>query len=126
MQSIKSFLAAFYLLDQCYWIEQTDPLGMLLGMMNPERWEDGHPADLVLYEDWRDRAGKKEITEENLLEAVISYVEYYGKYLDFNFSQTLKILRTQIGPPQICLAIQRAQEKFEKHPQTYSREAYSG
>ena len=80
----------------------------------------------MLYEDWRDRAGKKEITEENLLEAVISYVKYYGKYLDFNFSQTLKILRTQIGPPQICLAIQRAQEKFEKHPQTYSREAYSG
>ena len=72
MKSIKSFLAAFYLLDQCYWIEQTDPLGMLLGMMNPEIWEDGHPADLVLYEDWRDRAGKKEITEENLLEAVIS------------------------------------------------------
>lgn len=36
MKSIKSFLAAFYLLDQCYWIEQTDPLGMLLGMMNPE------------------------------------------------------------------------------------------
>ena len=99
---------------------------MLLGMMNPEIWEDGHPADLVLYEDWRDRAGKKEITEENLLEAVISYVEYYGKYLDFNFSQTLKILRTQIGPPQICLAIQRAQEKFEKQPPTYSREAYSG
>ena len=88
MRAMQSFLMFFYILDQCYEKHQTDDLGGFLGSISPELWEDGKPMDQAVYNDWINRNNIIAINNENIVNAVCIFLEYYQIEFGYDFSKT--------------------------------------
>ena len=99
MTIMQSFLTFFYILDQGYEQYQEDDLGGLLGATSPEIWNDGHPMDKAIYNDWIEICNPDLINEQNIIEKTYDFLDYYEKKFGFNFEKTkhwLAIANNQI------------------------------
>lgn len=119
MNLAMSYLTMFYILDPCYFICEEDCLGMFLGMLDPEIWADGMPADPVMIKDWKKYLDGAQVDEQNIFSYTVGFLKYYGKRLDFDFTKTEEILQTQVDDRWIQRAIAQAKEKYARHD--YSR-----
>lgn len=115
MNTMQSFLAFFYLLDQCYDICKEDDLGMFLGMISPEIWEDGVPPDKAIYDDWKNHIQNITISENNIIKVSLKFLNDYGKELDFIFIKTNKVMDTIVDEKMIFTALSKAKELYESH-----------
>lgn len=119
MEPIQSFLTFFYILDSYYGLCKEDDLGAFLGMISPEIWTHGLPSDIAIYDDWKELIVKDAcVTKENILVFGKKFLEMYAGYLEFNFEQTLNLLKNQIDPLILEQAIKKANKLCEKHQYT--------
>lgn len=86
---MRSFLMFFYLLDQCWDRCKEDHLGVFLGMICPELWEDGRPMDQAVYLAW-----KQHCADQPIADAAYGFLEQYENRFGFDFSQTKICLRS--------------------------------
>lgn len=118
MRPIESFLMAFYIMDACYDVCKEDDLGMFLSMISPELWSDGLPADKEMYKDWKKMVQHTEVTDENIIEQCLAYLQLYRRSLNLRIPETEQFLKTQVTKRLIEWAQNAAQKKCEKHQYT--------
>lgn len=92
---MRSFLQFFHLLDAHFFEpgEHDEALGPFLGMISPNLWTDGLPADRAILNDWIKAYGEDPMDEESLLRASVEFLRSYEKY--FDFSRTIAWLQTR-------------------------------
>lgn len=92
---MRSFHQFIRLLDQCFFepVDHDEALGPFLGMISPNLWTDGLPADMAILNDWINANGEDPMDEETLLRASIEFLRSYEKY--FDFSRTIAWLQTR-------------------------------
>lgn len=106
---MKSFYVFFYILDQSYDQCQEDHLGGFLGAISPELWEDGLPADIAIYNDWKTMNDFEAINEKNIVKKIYDFLEHYEYEYGFDFSKTKQWLLTSINRSVIEKAEWKAQ-----------------
>lgn len=114
MMIMQSFLAFFYLLEQCYLQCQEDDLGGFLGAISPEIWEDGQPIDKAILIDWQKNRGHLSADGNNLAKVAFDFLEYYEHQFGYNFVQTKQCL-CNADNRAIENAIIKAREMCEKY-----------
>lgn len=115
MRLMQSFLAFFYVLDQCYDKCREDDLGGLLGSISPDLWEDGKPIDQAVLNDWRDRNKIELLNNHNILRAIYDFLEYYQQKFGYNFSETKVLLEKTVNDEMITRALDKASEMYQRY-----------
>lgn len=114
MKSIQSFLMFFYILDQCYDYCQEDDLGGFLGAISPQLWEDGKPIDIAVYKDWKNKTNINVLNNQNIIDSIFSFIDYYERQYGYNFKETKKALINFVDDEIIAKAFQRAKRTYQK------------
>lgn len=88
-----SFRQFFRLLDQCFFSpgDHDEALGAFLGMISPDLWADGLPADMAILNDWIKAYGEAPMDDEKLRSAAIEFLQRIG----FDFTHTIAWLQTR-------------------------------
>ena len=114
MKIMESFLTFFYILDQCYEQCQEDDLGGLLGAISPEIWEDGQPMDKAIFNDWKELSNLDTVHEQNIIEKVSEFLDYYEKEFGFKFAEAKKWLN-KADSQGVKNAISKSCVMYEKY-----------
>lgn len=115
MKLMQSFLMFFYILDQCYDRCQESDLGGFLGLISPELWEDGTPINRAVYNDWKDRNHVESLDDQNIVNAVISFLDYYQKNFGYAFSKTKKLLKSMTNGEIVEKAAARTSMMYQRY-----------
>lgn len=86
-----SFLVMYYVLHQIYFQRKENDLGGFLGMISPELWVDGRPADYAVFDDWRNFF-RKGVADAPQYSDIYGFLELYENEFNFDFSLTKKQL----------------------------------
>ena len=92
MKTIESFLTFFYILDRIYNHCKENDLGGFLGQISPELWGDGKSIDNSVFTDWIMKSNPEVCNEENIVNEIYNFLEYYEKKYRYDFSRTKKYL----------------------------------
>ena len=103
----ESFYSMFYILDEVYQNENSDDLGAILGIMNPELLVDYEIVDSAIYDDWEEFIKNKLVNGNNLINLVEKFINEYANDFGFDISRSMKILKTNIKQEKILQCIQR-------------------
>lgn len=103
----ESFYSMFYILDEVYQNENSDDLGAILGIMNPELLVDYEIVDSAIYDDWKEFIRNKLVKSNNLINLVEEFITKYASDFGFDVSRSMKILKTNIDQEKILQCIQR-------------------
>ena len=115
MKAMQSFLMFFYILDQCYEQCPENDMGVFLGVVSPELWEDGKPMDKAVYNDWQDQNEVALLNNKNIKNATINFLKYYQTKSGLNFSKTISIIQNTANEEMIDNAINRTNMMYLKH-----------
>ena len=102
----ESFYSMFYILDEVYQNENSDDLGAILGIMNPELLVDYEIVDSAIYDDWEEFIKNKLVNGNNLINLVEKFINEYANDFGFDISRSMKILKTNIKQEKILQCIQ--------------------
>ena len=105
----------FRLLDLCYEQYPEDDLGGFLGSISPELWDDGKPADIAVYHDWKRMAAGSTLTDTHIIGVTHAFLENYEQKFGFDFSHTKHTL-LQISTEQM---LAKARAFADKMNETY-------
>lgn len=93
----ESYLAMFYLLDGYYDTTKNNILGIILGSLNPNLFNDGMPADSAAWIDWKNCIQKtfnKEIlSQAEVFQAIIVFLGFYQEEFGYNLNWILNELK---------------------------------
>ena len=112
MNNIQSFLLFFYILDQCYDICKEDGLGVFLGMISPELWQDGKPMAVDILDDWKRISEPRTIDNRNIIEKTCDFLCYYEKKSGFALEKVKQLLKTLDTKIIIENALVKAHEMY--------------
>lgn len=92
MKMYMKFLFLFYALEYCYDRNCLDlDLPPLLGVISPHLMANHLPIDQAIYEDWCLMCKNSE-TEEQLLEAVVTFLKAYREQFHFDLDDTIQMV----------------------------------
>ena len=115
MRVMQSFLMFFYILDQCYEQCPENDLGVFLGSISPELWEDGKPMDKAVYNDWKDRNDVALLNSQNIINATLDFLRIYQTKFGFDFSKTQSILKNKNGIEMLEKAAAKTDLMYQKY-----------
>lgn len=115
MKALQSFLVFFYILDQYYDQCQEEELGGFLGMISPEVWGDGRPADESIFTDWKKIYNPLAINEQDIVKRAYDFLCYYERQFGFKFPKTKQWLITMDNQTIVENAMVKAQEMYKKY-----------
>lgn len=115
MRVMQSFLMFFYILDQCYEQCPENDLGVFLGSISPELWEDGKPMDKAVYNDWKDRNDVALLNNQNIISATLDFLQFYQTKFGFDFSKTQSILENTGESEMLEKAATKTDLMYKKH-----------
>mgnify|MGYP005771858155 CR=1 FL=1 len=115
MKVMQSFLMFFYILDQCYEHCPENDLGGFLGSISPELWEDGKPIDKAVYNDWKARNNITLLNRQNIINAILDFLQYYQSKFGLDFSKTQSILKNTDGIEMIDMAMAKTDLMYQKY-----------
>lgn len=108
-----SFLIFFYILDECWQICHEDDLGGFLGAISPELLTTRMPIDMVYYDEWADFNKGYIIDSKDSLKRIYDFLEMFEKQFGFHFTETKKVLLSDITDEMIQAAIENARQMEE-------------
>lgn len=90
---MQSFHQLFRLLNTCFFTpgDHDEALGAFLGMISPDLWADGLPADMAILRDWIKLHGEAPMDEATLRRAAVDFLRSLG----FDFTHTIAWLQNQ-------------------------------
>lgn len=90
---MRSFHQLHHLLHTCFFApgDHDEALGAFLGMISPDLWSDGLPADMAILNDWIKANGEEPMSDEALRRAAIEFLQSFG----FDFTHTIAWLQNQ-------------------------------
>ena len=103
----ESFYSMFYILDEVYQNENSDDLGAILGIMNPELLVDYEIVDSAIYDDWKEFIRNKLVKSNNLINLVEEFITKYASDFGFDISRSMKILKNDMNQENILQCIQK-------------------
>lgn len=111
---MKQFLILYYLLDVCYFRDPEDNLAMLLSPLSPEMFLGGMPIDPILYTDWKREYPHTWHTQEEVVDAANSFLDFYKKHFNYHFEKAKKTL-SEITPEMFEEAQELAKKTWEEN-----------
>lgn len=105
-----SFLIFFYILDECWQLCHEDDLGGFLGAISPELLTTRMPIDMVYYYDWAEYNKGYIIDSRDSLKRIYDFLEMFEKQFGFHFTETKKVLLSDITDEMIQKAIENAKQ----------------
>lgn len=106
----ESFYSMFYILDEVYQNENSDDLGAILGIMNPELLVDYEVIDSAIFDDWKEFIRDKSVNGNNLINFVEKFITKYANDFGFDISRSMKILKSNKGQEKIPQCIRKGSE----------------
>ena len=113
-RKMKSFLICFFTLDQCYFQNKENDLGIILGAMSPELCTDGMPVDLAMLNDWERICSLEDVNKPYIVEKILEFLELYETEFGFSFYKTKELLKSAYIEPLIDQAMIKATEAGNK------------
>ena len=93
-------------------------MGIFLGKISPELWANGQPIDGAVFNDWEKMNKLEAVDMNNIMERVNTFLEYYEKELDYNFSETRKWLLATTDEKIVKKAYENSQLMYAKYQYT--------
>lgn len=87
----QEYMTLFRILDYCFRKGVYDDLPPLLGEMSVDLFDDSMPADMMVYDDWKEPSRNIKSSSE-WRSAIISLLESYEEKYHFCFDDTKEVL----------------------------------
>ena len=86
-----------------------------MGSISPELWEDGKPIDKAVYNDWKARNNITLLNRQNIINAILDFLQYYQSKFGLDFSKTQSILKNTDGIEMIDMAMAKTDLMYQKY-----------
>ena len=121
MKGMQSFLVFYYILSKCYfaWYEkleesQIESWRNLASACCPETWGGGRPRGGDDTE-WKEQTDFSSLTKENMVDAVIRFLEYQEReYMD-DMAAAKKVIREMADEEMVEEALAYAQRMYDEY-----------
>lgn len=122
MKDMQSFLVFYYIMDKCYFAccqslneDEDFYLGGFVSGICPELWGAGRPITNADYSEWKEQTDIPSLNKENIVDAVIHFLDDYEKRYQFDFGNAQETVRQIADREMVEEAFAYAQRMYDEY-----------